>query len=160
MNQRAGFGPLQARERPKGRAQKQSSSGREALNPYREFSLFPPPLEEEGWCKFVSCIHFWFLCWKPPPCFTYTLCYHFQWTILPTFKYFSQPHSHLTNSHSQPTRLRAGWQSDETVSHKNFLLLVQPDILQQQTLSQYFGTSIPCSGQDPGMQVKKILFKF
>lgn len=69
MNQRSGFDLLQARGRPKGRAQRQTSSGREALNPYREFFLFPPPLEG-GWCKFASCIHFLFLCWKPPPCCT------------------------------------------------------------------------------------------
>lgn len=164
MNQGDGFGPLQTRGRPKGRAQRQTSSGRGVLNPYCVFSLFPPPREGGRQYKFASCIHFLLLHSKQKT----TTPMHTYSAITSNEPFY--PRSNISLNHiptspahthnEQPARLRAGWQSHETGSHKNFLLLVRPDILQQQTLSQYFGTSTPCSGQDPGMQVKKTLFNF
>lgn len=61
MNQRAGFGPLQARGRPKGRIQRQSSSGREALNSYKSFPYFLLHWKKEGDASlfhvFTSCFY-------------------------------------------------------------------------------------------------------
>lgn len=90
---------------------KVSEHSRPALNPYSEFSLFPPPLQERGWCKFASYIHFLLLCSKQkttttPPCthaLLSLLMNHF--THLQIF--LSQPHPHLTSSHSQRATSKA-----------------------------------------------------
>lgn len=139
MNQRAGFEVMNQRK-----TQRQTSSGREALNPYREFSLFPRPLEEGGWCKFASCIHL-FLCWKPPPCWMHILCYHFQRTILPIFK-FSLNHiptspTHIHNQHSSElagnlmrqalTRISCFWFSQTYCNNRHSRSILAPLLLVQ-----------------------------
>lgn len=54
MNQEAGLGPLQTRCRPALAEEYE----------YGEFSLFLPPLEEGGFCKFASRVHSVLFCAK------------------------------------------------------------------------------------------------
>jgi len=78
MNQGAGSGSLQTRGRPKGRAQRQTSSGRGGSTHTGSFPYFLLRWKKEGDASLL-----WpFICFrvqkrKPPPRLSHTLCYHF-----------------------------------------------------------------------------------